>query len=361
MENNIDYRKLGKCLREIGVAILEAERKCLKQLGRDVIELGFGGKYNEEYYKKIGSNLWAGATEDDEKTYPHFENYRGGSGSELLDKPKGEIITPAKMKSIRSSSAMTYNLLGNKTIKSKEENGQFADAEYVIEYEKQLYTIRRNLNPANLDAYLYSEEAQEAIFCEMKMMEWVFNKPGTLKGAYEDIDRYFANVPSGEKALAAFQKAIQMLKNEMSCNGMGEHFFRYDAWQMFKHLLGIYNMTSDVTRAEVAVLCQKSEGKIQLIPQCKKIKLVNVVFEPSEECLPSTFRAKYNDILKIEHRDFATFERIMDECGIYEVFKLDCHVDLKILYMSASKFMDCFDLQDREDYLERYRLSKKTY
>ena len=41
-----------------------------------------------------------------------------------------------------------------------------------------------NGRPANLDAFLYCDYKKEAIACEMKMTEWLFDKPGKLRNAY---------------------------------------------------------------------------------------------------------------------------------------------------------------------------------
>ena len=68
----------------------------------------------------------------------HIEEYRCGSGSELDD----------KMRALRSSSAMTFNLLGNGPV-----NVLWNDSResYEVSYEVQLPTRTSGL-PANLDA-----------------------------------------------------------------------------------------------------------------------------------------------------------------------------------------------------------------
>ena len=245
---NKEFKGWNKELNQIGNIILEKERECMESLGRGLTPDNCDERYPDQYFKEVGYNLWAGYEKNGVQIqYPHFEEYGGGSGSELRDKS-----TPAKMKSIRSSSAMTYNLLGNKKIKLTKGTERLSEGTYDIEYEKQLYTIRNNPQPANLDAYLYKKDSQEAIFCEMKMMEWIFNKPGFLKDAYTDAEAYYSSAADNTKTTDAFLKAIKMLKAEMptyeTVKGPVQHFYRYDAWQMFKHILGIYNMTSDITR-----------------------------------------------------------------------------------------------------------------
>ena len=351
-----DLKAINKNLKAIGKEVLEQERLCLESLGRSLKNANYGGKYAEQYYAEVGQNLWAGIPQGDPLiTYPHFEEYGRGSGRELEDSK--DNVTPAKMKSIRSSSAMTYNLLGNKQIDLISGCNYFSEGTYSVEYEKQLYTIKRNLQPANLDAYLYNEDKGEGIFCEMKMMEWIFNEPGNLKEAYENPELYYANCVCGEKTVEAFQKAIYMLKGAMLVRTGADHFFRYDAWQMFKHTLGIYNMTSSITKDEMSRLCTKSETGIKMLPTCKKITLVNVIFEPGKEILSDDLQIAYEKVCEMEHEDFETFRQIMISSGVVERFKADCGIDFYIRYMTAAEFMDCFDVGSRKSYLERYRLS----
>lgn len=84
------------------------------------------------------------------------------------------------MASIASSSAMTFNLLGNHSVTVKE-GQRFSPGQYSITYEKQLYTLKKGSKTANLGAFLKNEIEREAIFCEMKMLEWI-GTPPALKG-----------------------------------------------------------------------------------------------------------------------------------------------------------------------------------
>ena len=73
----------------------------------------------------------------------HVGEYSRGSGSELDD----------KMKALRSSSAMTFNILGNLHCKIEDIDGAVAAGDYDIAYEHQIPTLKRGM-PANLDALL---------------------------------------------------------------------------------------------------------------------------------------------------------------------------------------------------------------
>ena len=351
---NKEFKGWGKALNQIGNIILDKERECLESMGRGLTLDNCDERYPDQYFKEVGYNLWAGYEKDGARVqYPHFKEYGGADGGELKDSEK----TPAKMKSIRSSSAMTYNILGNESVEMKGTE-RFSEGTYKVEYEKKLYTIKRSPHPANLDAYLYKKDSQEAIFCEMKMMEWIFNKPGSLRKAYYDAEKYYSSAAADTKTTDAFLKAIEMLKAEMP-NNKGI-FYRYDAWQMFKHTLGIYNMTSDITRKEISRSIANSRAKngraIAEVPELHKVTLLNVVFEPSESLFTGELKEIYQRVKKLEHENFEQFKEAMVKSGVVKAFERDCHIDFDIQYMSAAQFMDCFELGERKDFLERYRL-----
>lgn len=352
---DINTEKMNRMLRNVGRVVLEEERKCLERLGRGLTPENCDLRKPDSYYRTVGDNLWNGAGNEEEK-YPHLKrDYDVGSGGELQD---GK--SPAKMKSIRSSSAMTYNMLGNNSIHLTEAGDVFSSGEYLIAYEKKLLTLRRSLQPANLDAFLYNEQAEEAIFCEMKMLEWI-EKPNPLSDSYLSGRLYFANNGSDTRAADAFLDAINRVKAAMGEYGNGSCFYRYDAWQMFKHMLGIYNMTSRVTREEIAELLDKKRNTtggtdIELLPEMKKATLVNVIFEPPAELLSKEDRAVFEAFLKLEHTCFCKFKQAVHDSGIVDVFREDCGIAFDVQYLNTVDFMKYFDLGERRKYLERYRL-----
>lgn len=305
-------------------------------------------RYAAEYFADLRDNVFGDFSE------AHRAQYERGNGDELSDKD-----TPAKIKSIFSSSAMTYNILGNDEIRAKDGNGIFAPGAYKIEYEKKLFTVRSRKNfPAHLDAFLLNEA--NAIFCEMKMIEWLRDNPGLLKHAYFEDTNFFSDVAEGSDALAAFKALRDLLCAEMSEFKVADEydphrFGRYDAWQMYKHILGIYNMSSAVTKNEIAA-CQTDD--IKMLSKLKRAVLVNVVFEPSEEVFSDSVRKLYCDARAEEHEEFSVFKKCVEKSGVIAVFKKDCGIDFALELLTAAEFMDCFDLADRADYLQRYSLEK---
>lgn len=256
------------------------------------------------YFKNLDDNLIELMGKDALKAYSD------GSGNEL----------EKKMKALRSSSAMTFNLFGNDNAKVR--SGKFFDSGiYKVSFEMQLATIRRNPHKANIDAVLQSDT--EVIFCEMKMMEWILNKPGTLSASYLDKERYY-----DQDSYDAFRECAEIISKRA--------LKQYDAFQMFKHTLAIYNYAT------------ANRGNI---PQ--KICLVNCVWELGEvNKLSDKAKNKYLEKLHLEHEEFAIFHA--STAPIRKRF-LELGFEFDIVYMNIADFISNFVKTDAElKYLGRY-------
>lgn len=344
-----EEKQMNKNLKE---ELVRLEHEALETCGHPLNESTHhkNQRYAAEYFADWRDNVFGDFSE------VHRAQFERGNGGELSDKEY-----PAKMKSIFSSSAMTYNILGNGEICAKDGNHFFAPGAYSIEYEKKLLTVRSGKkSPAHLDAFLLS--GTDGIFCEMKMIEWLRDNPGLLRHAYFEDGNFFSDVAGGSDALAAFKALRDLLCAEMSeskdVDGYDPHHFRqYDAWQMYKHILGIYNMSSTVTKNEIAA-CQTDV--IKMLPKLKRAVLVNVVFEPAAEVFSDSVQTVYCDTQAREHEEFSVFKRCVEKSGVIAVFKKDCGIDFSLELLTAAEFMDCFDLADRANYLQRYRLEKRS-
>ena len=112
-----------------------------------------------------------------------------------------------------------------------------------MQYKKQMYTIRRGSNPANLDAFLSDKLGKTAVFCEMKFLEWL-GSPGALKDAYLGESYFFKPDNSAVgfpiDAYSAFRDVIMALTDRVVPDKKTGHnlhhsiFAHYDAWQMLK-------------------------------------------------------------------------------------------------------------------------------
>jgi len=199
------------------------------------------------YYKYYEDNLYCPLGN------AALKAYADGSGAETRPaekKVRGKLVqSPAKIASVVSSSAMTFNILGNEPVTFRSDKLAPAGT-YEVFYEKQMYTVKRGSNPANLDAFLRNEQGRTAVFCEMKFLEWL-GAPGTLKDAYLDESYYFKSDNSSVKhpvdAYSVFNDVIAKLTaRDVPDRKKPGHklyqsvFAHYDAWQMLKHLLFLF-------------------------------------------------------------------------------------------------------------------------
>lgn len=297
--------------------VLKEEKRILKELGYELNESCANPKYPDKYYKEYVYNLYENMIDQ------HKAEYGGGSGGELQESDS----KPAKMAAIRSSSAMTFNLLGNTDIVLREGNAlNHSAGKYYISYEKQHETINngKRQQPANLDAMLVSEDGEELIFCEMKMLEWFSKNSSELKPAYKDEKNYIHS-----ELAPQFLKTIEVLEDFSKY----KDFEYYDVWQMFKHTLAIHNFMHD-----------KGWGKV------KKVSLINVVFEPDESIFDEQELLAYQEQRKKEHLGSEQFIRALMEAGLIKTVG-----KFEVKYLSAKQFMDCFQMTNKKrKYLKRY-------
>lgn len=284
-----------------------------------------GSEARSFYLSELADNLCEPMGEDALKAY--------GQGS-------GNEIASGKMNALRSSSALTYNLFTNSPAKiiNKSETSRIGNGVYSVEFEKQYHTLKPSVpgKPANLDAFLYCTETSEAIACEMKMMEWIFNKPGNLRSKYLDANNYI-NDKCADKFVPIAKKLIQY--NDCDADELNEYpcrFSRYDAFQMFKHALACYSA------------CMGEEPR-----KIKKLTLVNCVWTlPVPDRLSSKCRDRYIKDESCEHAEFTEFIHFMQPAK--KLFADIC-VDFDIKFYAFKDFLSLFEKSaDELNYLRRY-------
>ena len=279
----------------------------------------------------------------------HREQYEGGSGSELKERKNHGKLLPPKMKCVHSSSAMAFNLLGNKEVifndhpnlEDPERKPYFTPGKYSIKYEKKLKLLKKSNGMSNIDVFLFDDEeednAKNAIFCEMKMKEWLDSANKKLKEAYEKEENY------SDEARDKFLALITKLQEEKKQKG--SDLKGYDVWQMFKHTLAIFNAFASGG---------KFYGK-----KYKKITLANVVYKIKEwtSTDKSEFKKKYEKKFDKEYKGFKKFRDIVlaPESGLKELFESECNVNFDIVFIPTHEFINCMEKTDAEkEYLERY-------
>ena len=275
----------------------------IKVIGNGTFDNTQDSPYRRYYLERYSDNLLESMDQ------VHLEQYREGGGGEL----KG------KMNSVRSSSALTFNIFGNRSVKVKP-GALIPQGEYTLEYEKKLPALSQ---PANVDAFLCGKDNNTLIFVEVKMAEWIFNCPGKLSKAYLNKERY-----KNAECFDAFEGIINAISKpyDVSCEGelccVYEH---YDAFQMLKHILGIYN----------AVKANTWKGY-------DKVYLTNCLWEIKNiEYLPEGVRADYKELYEAEYREAGLFlsqlepiYKLFEEAGIS--FKAEC-ISFDILFNMLDK------------------------
>ena len=287
-----------------------------------------GSEARSYYLKKLDDNLYRPMDN------VAIDSYGRGTGNE---------IASGKMNALRSSSALTYNLFWNRTAKiakPQDSHNHIGDGVYSVEFEKQYPTLSPSVAglPANLDAFLYCEDTREAIACEMKMMEWIFNKPGNLKNKYLIPENYI-NEEAGEVFVAIAKELIlkndyddaDILQSEYPCR-----MTRYDAFQMFKHTVACYSACA-----------YKEQRKIE------KLTLVNCAWTLSDpQRLEPKYRERYLREEECELYEFDDFKQIMQPA---KTLFADLGVDFDIQFYALNDFLALLDKDAEElDYLRRY-------
>jgi hypothetical protein len=272
--------------------------------------------------------------------------YLEGDGDELLPYWKNGKLCLPKMGSIASSSAMSFNLLGNGPAVIPEDCALPAGT-YELQYEKKMFTICAGKYPANLYVFLSNESSKTAIFCEMKQLEWL-DPPKKLKDTYRNRRYYFRSDETAVNfpidAFGVFQSVIDEVKQAA--------FTHYDAWQMLWHLLAIYNYTSYTTQKAVDTFSEYPS----MADKYNFIILANVVNElPPERIRDKKTREEYLAALHQEPCEARRFLDIIRNSKIPHLFDNNCNAGIQVVYMSAQTFADTLEMpQDKRDYLKRY-------
>lgn len=268
------------------------------------------GSRRRFYLKHLEDNLvWDMASE-------HFDQYMEGDGDE---------IASGSMYALRSSSAMTFNLLGNSSCVIKKGDPVLDAGEYSVSYEyKPMLTPLKRGRKVNLDALLVGDGGETVVACEMKMLEWLTSMPKPLVESYLRKDSYrHADVAD---VFARVAKACRTAKA----------LDVYDASQMFRHLVALYNA------------CRKGEW-----PNVRKLVLLNCVWEPNlDDFSEMETRVVLGEYLGREHRGFEAFKA--DCTPLFKCFA-DLGIELCIEYRTTAELVGLVDHPAKEfALLQRY-------
>jgi hypothetical protein len=256
----------------------------------------------------------------------HYQEFLVGNGQEFDDNEK-----PAKMKSLHSSSAMTFNILGNDSIEILPNQSGIKDGVYSVQFEKKLPTLKKSNAPANLDACLLHEDKTSVVFCEMKMFEWFDkNRKMDVAPAYHNVLRYYDT-----DAFSVFNEVFKQL--------VVSGIVRYDVLQMMKHTLGIYN---------ILFKSKMSDGEFSKVDS---VTLLNCVWEVTKPDSLGKSKKQYMVMIREEHNGFAEFYNLYQP--IVKLFKMRLQIDLRLLYINHHDFIALIKKSSVEmNYLKRYEI-----
>lgn len=173
---------------------------------------------NPFYFKVLEDNLTEPMNDRVRRCYENgFGNERG-----------------KKMRALHSSSAMAFNLFGNGLVHIKPNTYALTPGLYPVEYEKQLHVLSP-VSLAHIDVCLSC--ADELLFFEMKMTEWLRDTMSRVEKSYADRKKFPDN-----DVYDAWHRAAQTLAAE---KGDTEDLYvpkarHIDVYQALKHILGIY-------------------------------------------------------------------------------------------------------------------------
>lgn len=267
------------------------------------------------YFEKLECNILPEGMKKAAK-----EAYKKGDGQEFN----------LKMRALRSSSAMTFNIFGNGDEKGFiDHSHDFLQGKYQLIYEKQLSTI--NSAKANIDVCLISENGEDLILFEMKMAEWLLGQPKKLRESYLEADNKYSEIRKLAEKFVNMN--IRYKENGKVVHPAITHYF--DVVQMILHLWGLYN----------TVIVQKKEfigvKKITLV--CGMWTIENREFKQFD---------KYKEIEEAASEEFKEFYGKLVE--IKKKFK-DEHIDLEVKKMSVKEIIECLKKSNEEmKYLQRY-------
>ena len=266
------------------------------------------------YFEKLECNILPEGMKKAAK-----EAYEKGGGQEFN----------LKMRALRSSSAMTFNIFGNDSV-TIESGHKLTSGTYDIVYEKKFSTLRSA--KANIDVCLKNDN--EILLFEMKMAEWLLNSPSKLRRSYLREEGY-----PDKEFFDVIKKIIDKYRSEKSAYDREEYSSEttyFDVFQIIKHIFGIYKE-----------VFYKKELKI---PASKKITLVCGMWTIEDKNF-----SNYEEYEKISEKidcEFKTFHKNLK--SIRDIF-LTKDIIFDVIKLSVNDIIDSLNKKpDKKNYLQRY-------
>lgn len=267
-----------------------------------------------------------------------YHSYNEGSGSELKKRIVNGRERPPKMQALKSSSAMTFNIFGN-----GDDDGNITvlgndcglpTGKYQLDYEKKLLALNSRA-PANIDACLASKNT--TLLFEMKMTEW-FGAPSLLSPSYLNENAHFSDEKFRQTMQALMRTYLTRTKEQDSKGRYKCNTNHFDAFQIMKHIFGIYNGIH--------------QGKLPKVPVIKLI--VGFWTVPDADFFKGSKKLyyTYQDAERELRQEFHSF---YDELkGINDLFK-EQGICFELKLLTVKEIVKCLEKSRAEmDALRRY-------
>lgn len=291
--------------------------KLKSKLGLSKEYYNYNSSYKNSYLKDYKYNLQKGGLG------MHENEFRNGNGSELSD---GKY--PAKMKSLRSSSAFTVNLFGIEEKIHIYKNNLVPSCDYKLFYEAKRKTIKGKF--ANIDVFLENNDCD--IYIEVKMLE-----PFTYK--------YMANYKKVSSSYCSYQKEDYYCDNASYplFQPIFKHFHEesnnpiaFDTFQMLKHLLGIYIYYSSKSVNNKKVYLINCHWKFEDIV-CQESKISKTI-----EDIKNNYEKSKSEYEKYTE----TFKEAFAKIGVQlELLNLNHEEIMNTLHVDASGYMKRYHIE----------------
>jgi len=268
------------------------ERYCEKnQISNLATKKDYSTQMYPYYTRKLEDNLY-------EPLDPlHQNQYNKGLGGELRE---GKSIRkrPMKMKSIRSSSALAYNIFGNKLVEIKSNSFGLPAKVYKIAYETPHRLIKSGNRTVSAwaDVVLLSLDKEDCVIVESKMFEWLLDKPKSISEKYLLKENYIS-----QDVGCLIMPTIKQLLSGKEIIKKGQKYFspindQYDGIQILLHIIGF------LTEIEL--------GKYKNV---KRVHIVNMIWTLNNTELLGTYSNKYKKLLEKEKKQSELFKKYFDE------------------------------------------------
>lgn len=252
----------------------------------------------------------------------------------------------SNLRYIASSYAMTFNFLGNKTVKVLENTCQLLPGVYHIAYKRILRALKSKNAFASIDAFLLSEDENACICMETKMLEWFVFKINPIKDTYMAPENYFFR-----DTAPVFIWAIQLMVPFLNRDEW-EHFGafqNYDGFLLMRQILGMYNLIRMAREGRL----NGDQEEIEKLKNISHLTFVSVYWS----AVNSKIYGSYETRILAAEEQMKTEVLFLQEiiAPVKELFRESLHIKLQVVNLHYKELLKILEKTEEERrMLERY-------